>query len=201
MRDVALLNARLTPLSSAGKTVNSLETLVKDKSTPRRPIGQAMKGMLKRVNSGSMPKSGEENGSASSGECKGEATEETRKSGEDEDVLTIEEPKQVEDIQDSTGKADDVKVDEDEMEDSKVEGSKVDEGIADESKIDDSKVEDAVPLTPIKEELQPPRNKIVDRQDDPTEVITHPTFPSDPPEPPLKETVESETSMPDPKDE
>ena len=53
LQDVALLNARLGPLSESGKSMSSLETLVKDKPTPRRAIGQAMRGMF---NSGSGPK-------------------------------------------------------------------------------------------------------------------------------------------------
>ena len=55
-QDAALLSSRLGPLSESGKSVASLEMLVRDKPTPRRPIGQAMRGMLSRVNSGSGPK-------------------------------------------------------------------------------------------------------------------------------------------------
>lgn len=54
VQDVILLNAKLAPLSESGKSMSSLETLVKDKPTPRRPIGQAMRGMFN--NSGAGPK-------------------------------------------------------------------------------------------------------------------------------------------------
>lgn len=97
-QDVALIKDRLAPLSESGSSVASLETLVRDKPTPRRPIGQTMRGMLKRVGSESIPKSAEspsENGDATS-------ADDERKSGEDEDSLTVteatvtEEPKEVE---------------------------------------------------------------------------------------------------------
>ncbi|WWC68573.1 uncharacterized protein I206_102503 [Kwoniella pini CBS 10737] len=48
LQDVALLIIKLTPLSESGKEVNKLETLVKEKPTPRKPIGQAMSGFLRR---------------------------------------------------------------------------------------------------------------------------------------------------------
>jgi vacuolar protein sorting-associated protein 54 len=50
-QDVALVAARLVPLAEAGKNVASLETLVKDKPLPRKPMGQAVAGFLKRGNS------------------------------------------------------------------------------------------------------------------------------------------------------
>ncbi|KAK4689929.1 vacuolar protein sorting-associated protein 54, partial [Tremellales sp. Uapishka_1] len=54
--DVVLLSDRLVPLSESGKAVASLETLVKDKSTPRKPVGQAMVGLLRRAGSTSSNK-------------------------------------------------------------------------------------------------------------------------------------------------
>lgn len=50
-QDVALVAAKLVPLAEAGKNVASLETLVKDKPLPRKPMGQAVAGFLKRGNS------------------------------------------------------------------------------------------------------------------------------------------------------
>ena len=55
--DVALMNIRLTSLSESGQSVSSLVALVGDKPTPRRAIGQAMRGMLNRVNTAGGPKS------------------------------------------------------------------------------------------------------------------------------------------------
>lgn len=55
--DVALMNIRLTSLSESGQSVSSLVALVRDKPTPRRAIGQAMRGMLNRVNTAGGPKS------------------------------------------------------------------------------------------------------------------------------------------------
>lgn len=51
-QDVAQISSRLSPLSEAGKTVTSLETLVKDKPTPRRPMGQTMAGLLRKASVG-----------------------------------------------------------------------------------------------------------------------------------------------------
>ena len=51
-QDVAVITSRLSPLSEAGKTVQSLETLVKDKPIPRRPMGQAMAGLLRKASAG-----------------------------------------------------------------------------------------------------------------------------------------------------
>lgn len=89
-QDATLINTRLSPLCETGKDTASLVALVKDKPTPRRAIGQAMKGMMSRVNSTSLPKS------ASSGTLDAEATERVeRKSGEeDEDgpAVADEEP-------------------------------------------------------------------------------------------------------------
>ncbi|WWC87960.1 uncharacterized protein L201_002862 [Kwoniella dendrophila CBS 6074] len=48
LQDVALISIRLTPLSESGKDMSKLETLVKEKATPRKPIGQAMSGFLRR---------------------------------------------------------------------------------------------------------------------------------------------------------
>jgi vacuolar protein sorting-associated protein 54 len=47
-QDVNHVATRLGPLSEAGRTVSSLETLVKDKTTPRKPMGETMKGLLRR---------------------------------------------------------------------------------------------------------------------------------------------------------
>ncbi|WWC60373.1 uncharacterized protein I303_102944 [Kwoniella dejecticola CBS 10117] len=47
-QDVALLIIKLTPLSESGTEVSKLDTLVKEKPTPRKPIGQAMSGFLRR---------------------------------------------------------------------------------------------------------------------------------------------------------
>lgn len=79
-QDATLINTRLSPLCETGKDTASLIALVKDKPTPRRAIGQAMKGMMSRVNSTSLPKS------ASSGTLDAEATEGVeRKSGEEDE--------------------------------------------------------------------------------------------------------------------
>lgn len=95
-QDVALIKDRLAPLSESGSSVSSLETLVKDKPTPRRPIGQTMRGMLKRGGSESSAKPTEV--TVPNGET-GEGGED-RKSGEEEDdALTImEEPPAIEDV-------------------------------------------------------------------------------------------------------
>ncbi|KAL7424691.1 hypothetical protein Q5752_000375 [Cryptotrichosporon argae] len=51
-QDVALIAARLQPLlTDATSPVGSLETLVRDKPTPRRPVGQAVRGLLRRQGS------------------------------------------------------------------------------------------------------------------------------------------------------
>jgi hypothetical protein len=47
-QDVTLIATRLAPLAETGKTVSSLETLVKEKPIPRKPMGQAVAGFLKR---------------------------------------------------------------------------------------------------------------------------------------------------------
>lgn len=44
--DVALIANKLGPLSEAGKTVTSLETVVKDKTVPKRSVGDNLKGMF-----------------------------------------------------------------------------------------------------------------------------------------------------------
>ena len=58
--DVALISSRLAPLAEAGKSVSSLVTLVKDKPTPRKPVGQAVRGLLRKVSSGGSPPSPKE---------------------------------------------------------------------------------------------------------------------------------------------
>lgn len=85
-QDVALISSRLAPLSESGSSVSSLETLVKEKPTPRRAIGLAMRGMINRVNSGSAPTTPTKEG------LKTEEPDTPRKSGEDEDELIVEEP-------------------------------------------------------------------------------------------------------------
>ncbi|WVQ64963.1 uncharacterized protein L199_003133 [Kwoniella botswanensis] len=57
LQDVALISIRLTPLSESGKEVSKLENLVKEKPTPRKPIGQAMSGFLRRNGSQKGPSS------------------------------------------------------------------------------------------------------------------------------------------------
>ena len=52
LQDVIHISSRLSPLSESGKSVASLETLVKDKPTPRRPMGQAMAGLLRKASAG-----------------------------------------------------------------------------------------------------------------------------------------------------
>ncbi|WWD16451.1 hypothetical protein CI109_100877 [Kwoniella shandongensis] len=53
LQDVALISIRLRPISisESGKSISTLETLVKEKSTPRKPIGQTVSGLLRRNNS------------------------------------------------------------------------------------------------------------------------------------------------------
>ncbi|ORY24063.1 Vps54-like protein-domain-containing protein [Naematelia encephala] len=46
-QDVTLISTRLSPLSEAGTNVKSLETLVRDKPTPRK-MGDGLKGLLRR---------------------------------------------------------------------------------------------------------------------------------------------------------
>jgi len=87
MQDVALISSRLAPLSESGSSVASLETLVREKPTPRRPIGQAMRGMLNRVGSGSAPSTPTKEGLKADSEL-----DTPRKSGDDEDGLIVEEP-------------------------------------------------------------------------------------------------------------
>ena len=90
-QDVALISSRLASLSESGKTVTSLETLVKDKTTPRRPMGQAMAGLMRRATSGASSKKAEipiENG------VKGV-------NGDEEGVAMVEEPVEIEELRDS----------------------------------------------------------------------------------------------------
>ena len=56
MQDVVHISSRLSPLSESGKSVGSLVTLVKDKPTPRRPMGQAMAGLLRKASVGTSAK-------------------------------------------------------------------------------------------------------------------------------------------------
>jgi vacuolar protein sorting-associated protein 54 len=50
--DVTLIASRLSGLAEAGKSVSSLQTLVKDKSVPRKNVSQTMAGLLRRNASG-----------------------------------------------------------------------------------------------------------------------------------------------------
>jgi hypothetical protein len=49
--DVTVISQRLGPLAEAGKNIAKLQTLVKDKSIPRKNVSQAMAGLLKRSSS------------------------------------------------------------------------------------------------------------------------------------------------------
>ena len=51
MTDVTVIAQRLGPIAEAGKNIVTLQTLVKDKSMPRKNVGQAMAGLLKRSGS------------------------------------------------------------------------------------------------------------------------------------------------------
>ncbi|WRT65756.1 uncharacterized protein IL334_002704 [Kwoniella shivajii] len=75
LQDVALISIRLTPLSESGKDVSKLETIVKEKSTPRKPIGQTMSGFLRRNGS----QKGNETGTTTTGE------DENQKNDDEED--------------------------------------------------------------------------------------------------------------------
>lgn len=90
-QDVALISSRLAPLSESGGSVASLETLVREKPTPRRAIGLAMRGMLNRVNSGSAPTTPTKEGLKAD-----EELGTPRKSGEEDDELIVEEPENAE---------------------------------------------------------------------------------------------------------
>nr|XP_019050447.1 hypothetical protein I302_00879 [Kwoniella bestiolae CBS 10118]OCF29377.1 hypothetical protein I302_00879 [Kwoniella bestiolae CBS 10118] len=79
LQDVALISIRLTPLSESGKEVSKLETVVKEKPTPRKPIGQAMSGFLRR--------NGSQKG-VSSGEVDEEVKEQEGDEDEDGEGLT-----------------------------------------------------------------------------------------------------------------
>jgi hypothetical protein len=51
LTDVSVISQRLGPLAEAGKNIAKLQTLVKDKSIPRKMVSQAMAGLLKRSSS------------------------------------------------------------------------------------------------------------------------------------------------------
>jgi hypothetical protein len=51
LTDVTVISQRLGPLAEAGKNIAKLQTLVKDKSIPRKNVSQAMAGLLKRTSS------------------------------------------------------------------------------------------------------------------------------------------------------
>ena len=102
-QDVSLISSRLAPLSQAGKNVTSLETLVKEKPTPRRPMGQAMAGLLRRS-------SGKETSPKMDGAA--EAVEDGADGLRDEDeeglemvaeTKEVEEPKQIEEPKQAEG--------------------------------------------------------------------------------------------------
>jgi len=92
IQDVAFISSRLSTLSESGKNVASLETLVKDKPTPRRPMGQTMAGLLRKASAATSPKTTEQ----------GPKEEAKRPNGdvpldEDEDgVGMVEEPSPIE---------------------------------------------------------------------------------------------------------
>lgn len=46
LADVTLIVSKLGPLSEAGKSVGSLETVVKDKPVPKKTMGEGLKGMF-----------------------------------------------------------------------------------------------------------------------------------------------------------
>ncbi|KAL1406348.1 hypothetical protein Q8F55_008047 [Vanrija albida] len=74
--DAAYINAKLGPLTEAGTAVSSLETLVKDKATPRK----GMRGLLRRngsSNNDTVPSAGADEG-----------TEAVEDDDEDGDILT-----------------------------------------------------------------------------------------------------------------
>lgn len=51
MTDVTVISQRLGPIAEEGKNIAKLQTLVKDKSMPRKNVSQAMAGLLKRSTS------------------------------------------------------------------------------------------------------------------------------------------------------
>jgi len=51
MTDVTVISQRLGPIAEAGKNIAKLQTLVNDKSIPRKNVSQAMAGLLKRSGS------------------------------------------------------------------------------------------------------------------------------------------------------
>lgn len=51
MTDVTVISQRLGPIAEAGKNMTKLQTLVKDKSIPRKNVSQTMAGLLKRSGS------------------------------------------------------------------------------------------------------------------------------------------------------
>lgn len=73
--DVTVVVSKLGSIAEAGKTLSNLQTLVKDKPVPRKNVGQAMAGLLKRNGS----KKGE-----STGEVQDEATEEVNGDADEE---------------------------------------------------------------------------------------------------------------------
>ena len=56
MTDASLIVTRLSTLTEDASGLTFLETLVKAKALPRKPVGQAMRGLINRVNSGGTPK-------------------------------------------------------------------------------------------------------------------------------------------------
>ncbi|CAK9781060.1 Vps54-domain-containing protein [Cutaneotrichosporon oleaginosum] len=51
-QDAAIIAARLAPLAESGSSAASLEALVREKSLPRRDVGAAMRGLLRKSSNG-----------------------------------------------------------------------------------------------------------------------------------------------------
>jgi hypothetical protein len=51
-QDAAIIAARLAPLAESGSSAASLEALVREKSIPRRDVGAAMRGLLRKSSNG-----------------------------------------------------------------------------------------------------------------------------------------------------
>lgn len=84
MTDVTVIAQRLGPIAEAGKNIATLQTFVKDKSMPRKNVGQAMAGLLKR--SGSKKEVNQEEPAADSAAEKDDGDED--QDGESLGILT-----------------------------------------------------------------------------------------------------------------
>ncbi|GMK55478.1 hypothetical protein CspeluHIS016_0205340 [Cutaneotrichosporon spelunceum] len=51
-QDAAIIAARLAPLAESGSSAASLEALVREKTLPRRDVGAAMRGLLRKTSNG-----------------------------------------------------------------------------------------------------------------------------------------------------